>query len=559
MLRSPVRLLLVAISIILTLACGQAQEAAPRPVPLPPSAPVETPPAQPVVPNSVAPGPTVPDPAAIPVKPATGAKNVDTAPIAPAETSEVPANPVTLEACIAGAMLKNFDLQIQDYNTSIAKDAVDIAQGAFDPNLFASASRTVNQAAAATSTLDGTTLVGPRTDNTLASVGVNELLSQTGAIVGISGNTYRDATNSRLSTLNPAFNAGLTATVSQPLLKGFGSAVNRQLLERNKVGYTIAGYNYRSRVLQVIHDTEVAYYNLVAARETLRIRRLSLGLAQTLVDENQARRTTGVATDLDVATAAVGVSNARLAVVLAEQGVRNSEDALLNLIGPTDFSVRPGAVTFGDYIEGTPSFSFSYKAALDNSPDYFATIGAVKQFQIDVDAAKQNSKPTLNVNGSLGYANTDDSYDSAVTNLPDRHGNSWSLGLTYSMPWGLRADRARYRTAMSTLNQQKARLNQFEQNLTVNVRTAVRAVETDITSVEIAADATRLSVQEYNLQKARFDAGLSTSRLVIEAQDDLETARLNELTAKVSLRTAAAALHQLEGSSIARFKVALPQ
>lgn len=112
---------------------------------------------------------------------------------------------------------------------------------------------------------------------------------------------------------------------------------------------------------------------------------------------------------------------------------------------------------------------------------------------------------------------------------------------------------------MSTLNQQKARLNQFEQNLTVNVRTAVRAVETDITSVEIAADATRLSVQEYNLQKARFDAGLSTSRLVIEAQDDLETARLNELTAKVSLRTAAAALHQLEGSSIARFKVALPQ
>jgi hypothetical protein len=64
--------------------------------------------------------------------------------------------------------------------------------------------------------------------------------------------------------------------------------------------------------------------------------------------------------------------------------------------------------------------------------------------------------------------------------------------------------------------------------------------------VEIAAKATGLSEKQYQAQKARFDAGLSTSRLVLQAQDDLETARFNELAAKVALRNALAQLHRLE-------------
>ena len=71
--------------------------------------------------------------------------------------------------------------------------------------------------------------------------------------------------------------------------------------------------------------------------------------------------------------------------------------------------------------------------------------------------------------------------------------------------------------------------------------------------------ATELSARQYDLQKARFDAGLSTSRLVLQAQDDLENARFQELSAKLALRRALSELHRLEGSSIDRFRVQLPQ
>jgi len=127
------------------------------------------------------------------------------------------------------------------------------------------------------------------------------------------------------------------------------------------------------------------------------------------------------------------------------------------------------------------------------------------------------------------------------------------------MPWGRHADKARYRQAQNSLNSQKLRLDQLEQNLMINVRSAVRAVETQLVAVEIASKGTELATRQYEQQKARFDAGLSTSRLVLLAQDDLENARFRELSARLALRRAAAELGRLEGTSIDRFRVQLPQ
>lgn len=484
---------------------------------------------------------------------AAGAR-AQTLPLSPPNTP-----PLTLEECIARAMRKNFDLQIQGYSTDIARESLNIAKADFDPTLTASVTRGVTQAAGVASSLEGTTSTGQRNDNGSARVGVSERLSQTGGTVGLSANVSRSGTNSSFSTVNPAYRDGVVATVSQPLLKNFGPAATRANITRNQLGVGIASLNYKSRVLTVVRDTENAYYNLVSARETLRIRQLSLELAQKLLDENTARRSSGVATDLDVLSAEVGVANARRAIVQAEQAVRNAEDSLLGLFVPDNFDLRPGEVTFAPYTEPTPSFAISYKLALDNQPDYYATQAAVKQLEGDLAAAKRNRLPSLNLDGSLGYDALDRSYGRVIGSLPNDHGNSWSLGLSYVMPWRMKADVARYRSTYASLNAQKARLAQFEQSLLVQVRAAVRAVEANIVSVDIAAKATELSAKQYELQKARFDAGLSTSRLVLQAQDDLESARLNELTTKVALRAAVAELHRLEGSSLRRFNINLPE
>ena len=47
--------------------------------------------------------------------------------------------------------------------------------------------------------------------------------------------------------------------------------------------------------------------------------------------------------------------------------------------------------------------------------------------------------------------------------------------------------------------------------------------------------------------------------VVLQSQTDLETARVTDLQARVNLRIAVANLHQLDGTSITRFHIALAE
>lgn len=483
---------------------------------------------------------------------------------APAPAAPAPGNekPFSLDDAIGLAMKKNFDLQIQSYTIENAKDVVAIQEAAFDPTITGSARRTVNQQASATSLLDdisGRVRAAPRTDTTTVSVGASERISATNGTLSVTTNVSRSASNTN-ALVNPNYGHGVSANLNQPLLAGAGRHSATAALQRAKLGLNIASINYKSRVLSVISDTENAYYNLVAARETLRIRQLTFTYNQKLLEENQARRTTGVATDLDVLSAEVGVATSRRGIVQAEQSVRDAEDRLLNLINVPDFEVRVGPVGFDDYKGGVPNFAQSYKLAREYYPDALSREETIKQLQIDLQTARRNQLPDLDLVASLGYTAraTSAGYEQAIANLPNDHGNTWMLGLNYSMPWGKHADKARYRTAQTNIESNKKQLEQLEQSLLVNVRSAVRAVESNLAAVEIASKATELAARQYDQQKARFDAGLSTSRQVLLVQDDLERARFDELNSRLALRRAAAELNRLEGTSLQRFRVQLP-
>ena len=131
--------------------------------------------------------------------------------------------------------------------------------------------------------------------------------------------------------------------------------------------------------------------------------------------------------------------------------------------------------------------------------------------------------------------------------------------MTVSVPWGMQANRALYRQAMAGVRSQEVAYDQADQNLVVQVRAAVRGVQTSIASVRSSAENTKFNEKAYELQKAEFDAGLATSYLVLQAQNNLETARVSELQAKVNLLSAIADLRFLEGSSLQLYRINLPE
>jgi outer membrane protein TolC len=181
------------------------------------------------------------------------------------------------------------------------------------------------------------------------------------------------------------------------------------------------------------------------------------------------------------------------------------------------------------------------------------------QMQLDLAVAKNSLKPTVNLDGILGFNGPRGSASDAFNATAERDNNSWEVDLTVSYPWGRISDKARYRQSLGVLNQQRLTVRQLEQNILVQVRSAVRAVETNSEKVKIVALAAEFSARQYDLENARFSAGLATSRDVLQTQSDWQNARVAELQARITLQNSISALHRLEGSSLERYHITVPE
>lgn len=473
---------------------------------------------------------------------------------APAPATTPAVAPLTLEDCVQRALQHGFDVEIQRYNKTYAKDAVDVARGNFDPTIALNGSQSHSNSGP----VGG--FPGVRTDARDARLSATELL-KTGTTVNVTTDLTRSAQNpaSISSFYNPVYNSDLTVTVTQPLLRGAGTAVTTAALNIARIGQTRAGFDFRAQTLNIVQQTETDYYNLVGAREQLLVFRVSLDLANRLLDEAQAKKTVGTATDIDVLQSQVGVANARSNVISAEKSVKDASDAILALIGRFELDAPLGDAKFEDFNGQLPVIESSYQLALHNQPDYISAKMQLDQMQLDLAVARNGLKPTVNVDGILGFNGRRGSSFDAFDSAAGRDNNSWEVDVTVSYPWGRVSDKARYRQSFGLLSQQTLAVRQLEQSILVQVRSAVRAVETNGEKVKIAALSAEFSAKQYDLENARFSAGLATSRDVLQTQADLQNARVAELQARITLQNSISALHRLEGSSLERYHLALPE
>jgi outer membrane protein TolC len=433
-----------------------------------------------------------------------------------------------------------------------AADNVVIQQAVFEPTFGFTAGRQV----AVTAVNEEALGLAPKTTIDTGSLSVSDTVI-TGGTLTANYQLLRSDYSPAFFLPNPAFASTVSISVAQPLLQGAGTDYNRAAIESARLGVRISNLNFKSTVLTIVYNVETTYYNLLYQRGQYKVQEEELRQAQQLLDENTIKRQTGVLTDLDVMQARAGVASAQNQLILDEQAVHNSEDALLQLLGDRQFKSAVGMVDFPIIGEPEVSFERSYKLARDNGPNLAVAQATIDQYKLAALKAKRNTLPELNVNGGLAYNSYAATAGQSVTG--SWPGYNWNAGVTLSIPWEMRANRAIYRQAVAGVRSQEVAFDQADQTLVVQVRAAIRGVQTSVASVRSSAENTKFAAKAYELQKAEFDAGLATSYLVLQAQNTLETARVSELQAKVNLLSAIADLRFLEGSSLQLYRISLPE
>jgi outer membrane protein len=460
---------------------------------------------------------------------------------------------LTLGDCIRRALSRGFDMELQLHDVEIAKDDLPVARSAFHPVLSAGAGKGSTTLPSALDSLHRT-----RSDTLDTRVGISQQL-RSGTVVDLSSDLNRLTSAPSLSDFNPSYSSGLALNLTQPLMRGFGT-INTIPIRAAELSLGIAEVGYRDRALDVIQSTEGAYYLLTGAREQVQVFRASMQLAETLLKEAEGRHRVGMATRLDRLQAQVGIANARLNLLQAEKTAQTSEDNLLALIGQFALDQPLGPTVVDDTAPSRPAnVDESYAMALEAQPAYRNARTSLELTKLQLVLAKDDLKPSVNLGLSLDLGGQDRSRNQAFEDVFESERSTWQAGLTVTYPLGRVGEKARYRQARTALSREELALHQLEQQILVSVREAVRNIETAQESVKIAALAANLSDQQRDAENKRFRAGLSTSRRVLEAQTDLERARVAELQAKLDLRVAWSALYRIEGSALQRYGIDLEE
>jgi len=467
------------------------------------------------------------------------------------------AKPLSLKEAIAIAIANNLDVAIRKLDPESARFGIDQARAVFDP-LFGSTG-SYDRSAAGLFAGTGANPFQKSLEEKGSSLQTQATLSQTLQ----EGLTYQGTLTSTRSyspgtpSSEKVYTSSLSLNVRQPLLRQFGFDVNRTDIEVAKLGVATSEEGFRRTVIDTLGAVENAYWDLSAAISNLDVAHESLKLANDLLALNRKKVEVGTLAPIQITEAEAGVASREEGVIIAQADIRNAEDNLRRIMNvPPDSPDWTMAITPSDKLPFEPAeidLGAMIRAALEERPEIRQAKQDLRTKELRYRFSQNGTKPGLDALGS--YSPRGDNVDRALVDLtgdgiPDLartfiHGSTkdsvrevfdnvnydWSVGLSLSIPIGNRAAKAVEAQTHIALEQSQLTLQNLERGIQVEVRTAVRAVDTGVKRVASARSNVVLQVKKLEAEQKRYDNGMSTSFQVLSFQNDLTAARSAEIAA----------------------------
>jgi outer membrane protein TolC len=120
-------------------------------------------------------------------------------------------------------------------------------------------------------------------------------------------------------------------------------------------------------------------------------------------------------------------------------------------------------------------------------------------------------------------------YLDALGNIKGLDAPTWNLQLNFSYPFGTSSADANLARAKLQLQQTQAQIKKIALQVATDVTNAALTVKSNEQSVQTSTVARELAQRRLEAEQSKFEVGLSTNFLVVQAQRDLFDAQITEL------------------------------
>lgn len=461
--------------------------------------------------------------------------------------------PMSLADALQRASEVNLDIQTARLSPQMQAYSLQAARAAFSPTLSGTYgyNNSTNQS---TSQLDGGAQT--TTQRHTLNAGISQTVPWYGGRFGLNVNNSRTSTNNVFSTLNPSYRTTASLDYTQPLLAGLKTDNQRAALQTQEIQGQITEIQLDSRIANITEQVRQAYWGLRASIELIEIQRRSLSQAQRLLADNEVRVRLGTMAQIQVIQAQAQVASAEQALLNAEIQWRNQELAFKSLLisGADDpllyQTINP--VDLPTVSDQDVDIQAAIEQALSERTDIQQQRFERRMAEIDLEVTQDNRLPDLNLTASYSLQGTGGTeydrsglggtpvlvsqggYGDALQSIAGFDVPTWNLSMSFSYPIGMRSAKANLQRARLQMEQRDLAIRSQELAIVTEVTNAGLAVRDTRLQLDAATRSRELAEESAAAELTRFNAGVATNYEVVQAQDDLTSARLSELRAIIN-------------------------
>lgn len=347
-------------------------------------------------------------------------------------------------------------------------------------------------------------------------------------------------------------------TLTQPLLKDFGSDANEQLIRIARKNVEISVNGFKQRAMEALAAYGSAYWELLKAREELNVRLSNLELASSLLGIARKKLSAGASSQLDVTRAESATATRRDTLLTAAKVMKEKERALKLLITRDVYAIKDTEIVPIEEAAIKPvavDLDESIKVAVLARPDYLELKGEMENAGYKIRYAQNQTYPRVDIESSYGYSGLGASFRESVREADSNP--QWMVGLVLRYPLGNDAAEGTLSAARIEASQQLFRLKKLEQGIVLEMDGAIKELKDAGERAANARTSVMLAGRTLKAEGEKYAAGFSTIYDVLKVQDDLAQARLGEIAAVVDYNKAVIQYNKARGTLLEDWDVAL--
>jgi len=413
---------------------------------------------------------------------------------------------------------------------------------------------------------------------------------QWGTNLQVAFNNTRQTSNGPVNYLSPYLSSGFRATVTQHLLQGFGFAANDRFIRIAKNTREQSDVAFRLQVITTVNQIQTMYWDLVYAYEYARVQKESLAFAEKTLSDTKKQVEIGSLAPIEVVraqstvaqdqqTLTVALTNLQLEQLYMKNALsRTLRDQTLagaeviptstmevpesEQIQPTQDLVNEALRHRADLVEARIQLNSSeisnkaVRSALLPTLDafaYYSGTGVGGGQSISATCVQGGTNPYCIPAGTIPST----TYSGTLNQLINSTAPDKGIGFQLNIPIRNRAAEAVQIRSELEYQQSQMRLQQIENQISIEVRNAQFGVEQNRASVASAQAAVDYAKQSLDAEQKKYQFGTSTTTAVLQTQSALATAESTLISARAYYVKSRIELDRSVGSTLDRAGISI--